>query len=107
MAEHFQQVTILYEVQDFYEHPGVDYGALIRVFCQTYILKECRIGASTIVMQVARLRWNIQSNTFTGKIEQIAKALQLSQHYLKPALLEAYLNLAPYGGILKALGPLA
>jgi penicillin-binding protein 1C len=55
-------------------------------------------------MQVARLRWNIQSNTFTEKIEQIAKALQLSQHYLKPALLAAYLNLAPYGGNIEGIG---
>jgi penicillin-binding protein 1C len=31
-AEHFQQVTILYEAQDFYQHSGVDYGALIRTF---------------------------------------------------------------------------
>ncbi|MFT6736853.1 MAG: penicillin-binding protein 1C [Kangiellaceae bacterium] len=104
IAEHFQQVTILYEDQDFYKHSGLDYGALIRAFWQTYILKERRIGASTIVMQVARLRWNIQSNTFAGKIEQIVRALQLSRHYSKPALLEAYLNLAPYGGNIEGIG---
>ena len=31
-AEHFQQVTILYKAQDFYEHSEVDYGTLIRTF---------------------------------------------------------------------------
>jgi penicillin-binding protein 1C len=52
---------------------------------------------------IARLRWDIQSNTFSGKIEQIARALQLSRHYSKPALLEVYLNLVPYGGNIEGI----
>ncbi|MFT6268020.1 MAG: penicillin-binding protein 1C [Alphaproteobacteria bacterium] len=104
ISEYFQQATILYEDQNFYAHSGVDYNALMRAFWQTYVLQERRIGASTIVMQVARLRWKIPSNTLAGKIEQIIRALQLSRHYSKPVLLEAYLNLAPYGGNIEGIG---
>lgn len=104
IAENIQEATILYEDQDFYEHSGVDYSALLRAFWQTYVLKERRIGASTIVMQLARLRWNIPSNTPKGKLIQIFRALQLSRHYNKQQLLEAYLNLAPYGGNIEGIG---
>lgn len=100
----FQQATILYEDQHYYAHSGVDYVALVRAFWQTYVLQQRRIGASTIVMQVARLRWNIPSNTLNGKVEQIFRALQLSRHYSKKELLEAYLNLAPYGGNIEGIG---
>lgn len=104
IAESLQQATILYEDQNYYQHSGVDYWALARAFWQTYILKERRIGASTIAMQVARLRWNILSNTPAGKVEQIFRALQLARHYSKSDLLEAYLNLAPYGGNIEGIG---
>ncbi len=99
-----QEATILYEDQGFYEHSGVDYPALLRAFWQTYVLQERRIGASTIVMQVARLRWRIESNSISGKMEQIFRALQLARHYSKDELLEAYLNLAPYGGNIEGIG---
>ena len=58
IAEHLQRATILYEDQNYYNHSGVDYLALLRAFWQTYVLQERRIGASTIVMQVAKLHWN-------------------------------------------------
>jgi len=104
IADHLQRATILYEDQNYYEHSGVDYPALLRAFWQTYVLQERRVGASTIVMQVARLRWNIPSITIDGKIEQIFRALQLARHYSKKELLEAYLNLAPYGGNIEGIG---
>lgn len=89
--------TVLYEDQDFYQHLGVDFAALIRAFWTTYIVNERRVGASTIVMQVARLRWQIPSHTVTGKIQQIVRAMQLARHYSKEEILQLYLNLAPYG----------
>ncbi len=104
IAAHLQRATILYEDQNYYEHSGVDYLALLRAFWQTYVLQERRIGASTIVMQVARLRWHIPSNTVNGKVQQIFRALQLARHYSKQELLEAYLNLAPYGGNIEGIG---
>jgi penicillin-binding protein 1C len=104
IAEHLQRATILYEDQNYYNHSGVDYLALLRAFWQTYVLQERRIGASTIVMQVAKLHWNIRSNKLIGKMQQIFRALQLSRHYSKHELLEAYLNLAPYGGNIEGIG---
>jgi penicillin-binding protein 1C len=98
------EATILYEDQDFYQHFGVDWGAIARAFWMTYITSDRRVGASTIVMQLARLRWKIPSHTLSGKISQIVRAIQLSRHYSKRQLLEAYLNLAPYGRNIEGIG---
>ena len=93
----FIEATLLYEDRDYYQHRGVDLIALSRAFWSTYVSGERRIGASTITMQVARMKWGIESNTVSGKIEQIFRALQLSRHFSKQQLLEIYLNNAPYG----------
>lgn len=104
IPKQMRQAVILYEDQSYYSHLGVDFAALARAFWQTYVLQERRIGASTLVMQVARLRWNIPSSSIGGKLEQIYRAIQLSKHYDKDELLEAYFNLAPYGGNVEGIG---
>src|SRR5437764_4539257 len=54
-------------------------------------------GGSTITMQVERLRFHLHTRNVSGKLEQILRALELERHYSKNEILEAYLNLAPYG----------
>lgn len=98
------EATLLYEDQDFYQHAGVDVLALVRAFWATYIQGERRIGASTLTMQLARLRWQIPSHTWQGKLEQIWRALQLSWHFRKDEILEYYFNLAPYGRNIEGVG---
>ncbi len=97
IAPALREATLLYEDQDYYRHPGVDSLALLRAFWSSYIIRERPVGASTITMQVARLRWNLHTRTLTGKLVQILRALQLSRHYSKDQIFEAYLNLASYG----------
>lgn len=104
IADTLQNSTILYEDQHFYQHMGVDLFAIGRAFWASYISKQRRIGASTITMQVARLRWGIPSYTLSGKVEQILRAIQLTRHYSKAEILEAYLNLAPYGRNIEGIG---
>jgi penicillin-binding protein 1C len=61
-------------------------------------------GGSTITMQVARLRFHLHTRTVPGKLEQILRALELERHYSKDEILEAYLNLAPYGRNIEGIG---
>ncbi|MEJ2201000.1 MAG: penicillin-binding protein 1C [Desulfuromonadaceae bacterium] len=97
VAPVLREATLLYEDRNFYAHPGVDVPALFRACYSTYLVGERPIGASTISMQVARLRWNLHTRTIAGKLLQIGRALQLSRHYGKDELFAAYLNLACYG----------
>lgn len=95
--------TLLYEDRYFYRHHGINPVALFKAAWTTYVLQSRRVGASTITMQLARLRFNITSHTLTGKIHQILRTLQLEWHYDKDDILEAYLNYAPYGGNIEGI----
>lgn len=96
--------TLLQEDQYFRWHYGVNAFSLIKAVWKTYGIKSRRIGASTITMQVARMRFCIHSKHILGKIRQIIRAIQLEMHYSKNQILEAYLNLAPYGNNIEGVG---
>lgn len=96
--------TLLQEDQYFYWHPGINPLALLKATWNTYIVGKRRFGASSITMQVARMRFKIRSKTIGGKLEQILRALQLEIFYSKDQILEAYLNLSPYGGNIEGVG---
>ena len=90
--------VLLQEDRYFYAHAGINPAALARAGWETYVKKDRRVGASTITMQLARLKYGIRTRNITGKIAQIACALYLDLCFPKDAILEAYLNLAPCGG---------
>lgn len=96
--------TLLQEDQYFYWHLGVNPIATLKAAWQTYIVKSRRVGASTITMQLARIRFGHNSKTITGKIGQIFYAWRLEMHYSKKQILEAYFNLAPYGNNIEGVG---
>lgn len=98
------KATLLQEDQYFYWHPGINPLAILKAGWRTYFKMDRRLGASTITMQVARLRFGIQSKSLPGKLSQIVRALQLELHYSKNQILEAYLNLAPYGNNIEGVG---
>ena len=96
--------TLLYEDRRFYRHPGVDPLALVRAAWTTYVRRTRVVGGSTITMQLARLRFGMDTRTPLGKLRQSIRAVQLERHYDKGEILEAYLNLAPYGGNIEGVG---
>ena len=99
-----REATLLYEDRSFYRHPGVDPLALARAAWTTYVRRTRVVGGSTITMQLARLRFDLDTRSVFGKLVQSARALQLERHYGKAEILEAYLNLAPYGGSIEGIG---
>ena len=99
-----REATLLYEDRRFHHHPGVDPLALVRAAWTTYVRRSRVVGGSTITMQLARMHFDIATRSPFGKLVQSARALQLERHYTKSQILEAYLNLAPYGGSVEGLG---
>ncbi len=95
--------TLQFEDKYYRYHPGVNPIALVRA---AFGLRPggAHSGASTITMQLARLRYHLPTRTFRGKFVQIIRALELERHYSKSQILEAYLNLAPYGRNIEGLG---
>ncbi len=97
IPKEMQEAVILYEDKYFYKHFGVNFISVGRAFVETYLKKSRRIGASTITMQTARILFNLDTKTLSGKIKQILYAFYLEMFYSKEEILEAYLNTAPYG----------
>ncbi|MGH8031165.1 MAG: penicillin-binding protein 1C, partial [Luteimonas sp.] len=96
--------VLLHEDAWFRWHPGVNPVSLARAAWSTSARDATRIGGSTLTMQLARLRWRLDTRSPRGKLVQLARALQLEACYSKDAILEAYLNLAPYGGNIEGVG---
>ena len=98
------EAVLFQEDQWFYQHFGVNPYGLLRGVWQTYILGNSPQGGSTLTMQLARVLWNIDSRSVLGKLEQIARAIQLELQYSKAEILEAYFNFAPYGRNIEGAG---
>jgi penicillin-binding protein 1C len=94
---------LLKEDRWFYWNPGANPMALVRAAVRTYG-GDRRQGGSTLTMQLARLTKRLNTRTPAGKLRQIAEALWLEARYSKHDLLEAYLNVVPFGGNIQGVG---
>ena len=99
-----KRATILYEDKYFYYHPGVNPIALFRAAVNYFSGTPHPAGASTITMQVARMKYNLDTREILGKLKQIAAAIYIDLFYSKDEILSAYLNMAPYGGNIESIG---
>jgi penicillin-binding protein 1C len=103
VSPEFVDALLLHEDQHFYAHAGVNPIALVRAASATYS-GGMRQGGSTITMQLARLLYGLNTRTVSGKLKQIALAVGLEFRYSKHDLLEAHINLLPYGGDVQGIG---
>jgi len=92
------EAALLQEDRYFYGHIGLNPMAMIKAGWETYVKKNRRMGASTITMQLARLRHNLHTRNLPGKMAQIFTAIFFEICYSKQEILEAYLNMVPCGG---------
>lgn len=93
----FLEALLLQEDKRFFLHHGVNPVSLIRAAVQTYVKRSKRIGASTITMQTAKLKYKLYTKNPAGKLKQIFLALRLELLFSKQEILDAYINLAPCG----------
>lgn len=96
-------VVKLYEDRYFSWHFGVNPISLTRGIWRS-ATGTSNQGASTISMQLARAIYGINSRSLIGKAKQITAAIWLESRYSKHEIMEAYLNIAPYGGNIKGIG---
>lgn len=91
-----------YEDKRFADHHGIDGLAMLRAVYQLARAHHIVSGGSTLTMQVARLL-EPHGHGVTGKLFQLARALQLEERYSKDEILSFYLTLAPMGGNLEGV----
>ena len=103
------RALLVSEDRQFYEHSGVDWGA-VAVSAWRNLWNTRTRGASTLTMQLVGLldeysaapddprKPKASRRNVTEKISQAASALWLEKRWKKDEILEAYLNLAGFRG---------
>ena len=95
-----RKATVAVEDERFMEHQGVDFVSVGRASLQNLLAGRVVSGASTLDMQLCRML-DPRPRTFGAKLSEAARAWQADDWLTKDDVLEAYLNLAPYGGNLE------
>lgn len=99
----YLQALLNYEDRWFWYHPGVNPFSVARAAWQYVSNGKVVSGGSTLTMQVARLI-DPRPRTFSAKLWQVWRAVQLEWHLSKRQILTLYLNQAPFGGTVEGVG---
>jgi penicillin-binding protein 1C len=99
----FLDLLFAYEDRRFNAHHGVDPLALARALAQLITQRRIVSGGSTLTMQVARLLEPRAERSFTAKLRQMVRAIEMERSLCKDEILSLYLSLAPYGGNLEGV----
>lgn len=102
VSPRYIEALIAYEDRAFWWHPGINPWALLRAAWQWQRHGEIVSGGSTLSMQVARLL-EPGPRSVGGKLQQIARALQLELRLSKNEIIEIYLAYAPMGGVIEGV----
>ena len=85
-------MILLVEDQSFFQHWGVDFKEIVRVF-YGYLLEDKAIrGASTITQQLIKNTLLSSDKTLTRKIDEALMAMLMELNYDKNYILERYMN---------------
>jgi penicillin-binding protein 1C len=98
------KAVICSEDRRFYWHPGIDPLALARAARQNLRSRRVISGGSTITMQLARNLLGPRQRSLRSKIQEALLSLYLEWRLSKGEILEAYLNLAPFGNECYGIG---
>jgi penicillin-binding protein 1A len=97
IPEQLQEATVAIEDEHFYEHSGVDYGAIVRAALENLEAGHVKQGASTITQQLVRnLYIPDPQDTLKRKIIEAKMAMEYEDEYTKDQILKRYLNTAAY-----------
>ena len=103
IPEHLLNALISIEDERFYQHSGVDYRSLLRVFFKTIMMQDQSSGGgSTLTQQLAKNLYprKERKKTFlaVNKVKEMIIAQRLENLFSKQEILEHYLNTVSFGG---------
>lgn len=85
------------EDDDFYDHSGIKFSAILRALIVDVFHGTKRQGGSTITQQLARNLFLSREKTLVRKAKEAILAIRLEKIYSKDQLLEMYLNTVYFG----------
>ena len=103
ISEYMYKATVAIEDKNFYNHIGVDFGALIRATFSTLSGHGVQ-GGSTLTQQLIKQVYfsdeaaSENRGGLSRKIKELILSIELERMYSKDQILTMYLNQSPYGG---------
>ena len=103
ISTYMRQATVAIEDKNFYNHPGVDWTALIRAGFATLSGQGVQ-GGSTLTQQLIKQVYfseDANKRDVSGlprKVKEVILALEIEKMYDKEQIITMYLNESPYGG---------
>jgi penicillin-binding protein 1A len=102
IPDHLKQALLATEDIRFYEHSGIDWRSLGRVFVKTLVLQDRSAGGgSTLTQQLAKNVFGRERRFFLStpinKIREMFIARRLERIYTKDEILLLYLNTVSFG----------
>lgn len=102
ISQFMKNATIAIEDKDFYKHGAFDLQSIVRAGVNDVVNRSGGVqGGSTISQQLVKLNqdWT-EDRTIGRKVKELILAVELEREYSKDEILNGYLNVAPYGGVL-------
>ena len=91
IPENLKKAILAAEDADFFQHSGIDFQRLFVTLVRDILLSE-RKGASTLTMQLSKLRFTGSEKTIERKIKDMLFALEIEQNYSKEQIFTFYCN---------------
>ena len=88
---------VMSEDGTFFEHEGINYGAIADALAENIRKRRYVSGASTISQQVVKNLFLSNRKTLVRKLREVLITTDLEKHFTKNQILELYLNLAEFG----------
>ena len=98
VPERFAKALVTFEDQHYYEHPGINMGALLRATRQNFRNRRVVSGGSTLTMQVCRLMRGDRPRSIFEKAIEATMATRLEIRHTKDEILAMWASHAPFGG---------
>ncbi len=89
--------VIATEDEYFHEHEGVVPKAILRATAQEFLNSSVQTGGSTLTQQLIKNQILTDEVSFDRKAKEILLAMRLENYFTKDEIIEAYLNIIPYG----------
>ncbi len=100
MSRHVKNATVAIEDDQFYNHIGIDFKAIIRAAVSNSLDGDLLggQGGSTITQQVIKNSILDRDKKLSRKVKEAILSIKLERILTKDQILETYLNESPYGG---------
>lgn len=97
MSPHVLEAVIATEDEYFMEHKGIVPKAIARALIQEFAGSPVTSGGSTLTQQLIKQQLLTNETSFERKANEIMLAMRLEDTMEKEEILEAYMNVSPFG----------